>query len=210
MFNKMLSTMHWTIPKCVDILTEHSSFRYERNDIGHLSCFDTCAASHVWSCFRFIIGVGPHGSSWLRVMACSSSWRPCEDSVIRLCFYFVFLETYCLFLIECISKISILRDSCSIWPGRQVLISETPWTSWNLSLGWTNFRTSFMSFWFSTWIWRLQYLENLRMGVIYCTFHVVFDLWLKQPSWFAMCSWNCSSVFRTWSWSEYVRVRKIM
>ena len=105
MFNKMQSTMHWTIPKCVDILTEHSSFRYERNDICHLtslfykieealvsSCFDTCAASHVWSNFCFIIGVGPHGSSWLRVMACSSSWRPCEDSVIRLCFYFFSLK----------------------------------------------------------------------------------------------------------------------
>jgi len=173
--------MHWTIPKCVDILTEHSSFRYERNDICHLtslfcrfeealvsSCFDTCAASHVWSnnwCW----------SSWLKLAQGDGMFKQLEtlrrqrDQALLL---FFFLETYCLFPIECISKISILRDSFSIWPGRQVLISETPWTSWNLSLGWTNFRTSFMSFWFSTWIWRLSWKSQDGCDLLYfpCSF----------------------------------------
>lgn len=43
------------------------------------------------------------------------------------------------------------------------------------------------------------------MGVIYCTFHVVFDLWLKRPSWFAMCSYLQLCV----SDLKLVRVRKI-
>ena len=109
------------------------------------------------------------GSGWWHVQAAGD---PAKTAWSGSASIFFFLETYCLFPIECISKISILRDSCSIWPGRQVLISETPWTFWNLSLRWTNFRTSFMSFWFSTWIWRWSWKSQDGCDLLYfpCSF----------------------------------------